>query len=337
MRDDYALRAFRAIAEHGGFTRAAAALDVTASALNQTLRQLETQLGARLLHRTTRRVGLSEAGHELLKRIAPALNELDAAMDALRQHGDRPAGRLRITVPDVVATAMLDPLLGGFMARWPDVRLEIHVDNGFNDLIAEGFDAGIRLGESLQRDMVAVPVGGPMRSVVAGSPDYFARRGRPKQPRDLQDHDCINFRRISNRAIHHWEFAHKSGPRKAQWFDVSVDGRLTVNSVPLGVRAAIEGAGLVNVLEPFAREALADGRLESVLGDWLPPYEGFHLYYPSRFQVPPKLRVFIDFLREHRQQAGAPQRSGRDGRAAAGSTTSSRQERLRRISSPCTT
>ncbi|MBD8899850.1 LysR family transcriptional regulator [Rhodanobacter sp. DHG33] len=314
MRDDYALRAFRAIAEHGSFTRAAAALDVTASALSQTLRQLETQLGTRLLHRTTRRVGLSEAGHELLQRIAPALNELDAAMDALRQHGDRPAGLLRITVPDVVATALLDPLLGEFMARWPDVQLDIHVDNGFSDLIAEGFDAGIRLGESLQRDMVALPVGGPMRSVVVGSPDYFARHERPKQPRDLEAHDCINFRKISSRAIYRWEFAHKTGPRKGQWFDVSVHGRLTVNSIPLGVRAAIEGAGLATVLEPFAREALADGRLESVLDDWLPPYEGFHLYYPSRFQVPPKLRVFIDFLRDRRSAAEAPQRPGHEPR-----------------------
>lgn len=301
MRDDYALRAFRAIAEHGGFTRAAAALDVTASALSQTLRQLETQLGTRLLHRTTRRVGLTEAGHELLRRVAPALSELDAAMDALRQHGDRPAGLLRLTVPDVVGIALLDPLLGEFMERWPDVRLDIHVDNGFSDLIAEGFDAGIRLGESLQRDMVAVPVGGPMRSVVVGSPDYLGRHGRPQQPRDLQAHDCINFRKISSRAIYHWEFAHRSGPRKGRWFDVSVNGRLTVNSIPLGVRAAIEGAGLACVLEPFAREALDDGRLESVLDDWLPPFEGFHLYYPSRFQVPPKLRVFIDFLRERRQ------------------------------------
>jgi DNA-binding transcriptional LysR family regulator len=305
MRDDYALRAFRAIAGHGNFTRAAAALDVTPSALSQTLRQLEMQLGARLLHRTTRRVGLTEAGHELLQRITPALNELDMAMDALRQHGDRPAGLLRLTVPDVVAIALLDPLLGEFMARWPDVKLDIHVDNGLSDLIAEGFDAGIRLGERLQRDMVAVPVGGPMRSVVVGSPDYFVRYGRPKQPRELESHDCINFRQASSRALYRWEFAHRSGPRKGRWFEIAVNGRLTVNHIPLAVRAAIEGAGLASVLEPFAREALDDGRLESVLDDWLPAFDGLHLYYPSRFQVPPKLRVFIDFLRERSQAAEA--------------------------------
>ena len=316
MRDDYALRAFRAIAEHGSFTRAAAALDVTASALSQTLRQLESQLGTRLLHRTTRRVGLTEAGQELLQRISPALKELDAAMDALRQHGDRPAGLLRLTVPDVVAIALLDPLLGEFMARWPDVRLDIHVDNGLSDLIAEGFDAGIRLGERLQRDMVAVPVSGPLRSVVVGSPAYFARHGRPTQPRELEAHDCINFRQASSRALYRWEFAHKSGPHKGRWFELPVDGRLTVNHVPLAVRAAIEGTGLACVLEPFARESLADGRLESVLDEWLPPFDGFHLYYPSRFQVPPKLRVFIDFLRESRQTAEAqrPGRATRNGR-----------------------
>jgi DNA-binding transcriptional LysR family regulator len=306
MRDDYALRAFRAIAEHGNFTRAGAALDVTASALSQTLRQLETQFGTRLLHRTTRRVGLTEAGHELLQRITPALKELDAAMDALRQHGDRPAGLLRLTVPDVVATSLLDPVLGEFMARWPDVRLDIHVDNGLSDLIAEGFDAGIRLGERLQRDMVAVPVSGPMRSVVVGSPAYFARHGRPGQPRELEAHDCINFRLISSRALYRWEFAYKNGPRKGRWFEIAVNGRLTVNDVPLAVRAACDDVGLACVLEPFARAALADGRLESVLDDWLPPFEGFHLYYPSRFQVPPKLRVLIDFLRERQAMERAP-------------------------------
>ena len=298
MRDDYALRAFRAIAEQGSFTRAAAALDVSASALSQTLRQLEDQFGTRLLHRTTRRVGLTEAGQELLRRIVPALNELDAAMDAARQHGGRPSGLLRLTVPDAVAISLLDPLLGEFMARWPDVKLDIHVDNGLSDLIADGFDAGIRLGERLQRDMVAVPVTGPMRSVVVGAPAYLDRRGRPAHPRDLAAHNCVNFRQTSSGGIYRWEFAQRSGPRKGRWFEIAVDGSLTVNSIPLAVRAAIDGIGLATVLEPFARAAIADGRLESVLDAWLPPFDGFYLYYPSRFQVPPKLRVFIDYLRE---------------------------------------
>ena len=298
MRDDYALRAFRAIAEQGSFTRAAAALDVSASALSQTLRQLEDQFGTRLLHRTTRRVGLTEAGQELLRRIVPALNELDAAMDAARQHGGRPSGLLRLTVPDAVAISLLDPLLGEFMARWPDVKLDIHVDNGLSDLIADGFDAGIRLGERLQRDMVAVPVSSPMRSVVVGAPAYLDRRGRPAHPRDLAAHNCVNFRQTSSGGIYRWEFAQRSGPRKGRWFEIAVDGSLTVNSIPLAVRAAIDGIGLATVLEPFARAAIAEGRLESVLDAWLPPFDGFYLYYPSRFQVPPKLRVFIDYLRE---------------------------------------
>jgi DNA-binding transcriptional LysR family regulator len=298
MRDDYALRAFRAIAEHGSFTRAAAALDVTASALSQTLQQLEQRLGTRLLHRSTRRVGLTEAGRELLQRIAPALSELDAAMDAMRQHGGRPSGRLRLTVPNAVLPSLIEPMLAEFMARWPDVQLDIHVDNALSDLIADGFDAGIRLGERLQRDMVAVPISGPMRSVVVATPAYLERHGRPKHPRDLQTHNCVQFRLASSGALYRWEFAHKSGPQKGRWFEIAVDGSLTVNDIGLSMRAALDGIGIAYAMEPFVREALADGRLESVLDGWLPPFDGFYLYYPSRFQVPPKLRVLIDFLRE---------------------------------------
>lgn len=298
MRDDYALRAFRAIAEQGSFTRAAAMLDVTPSALSQTLRRLEQRTGARLLQRTTRRIGLTEAGHALLRQIGPALDELDAAMEALRQHDGRPGGLLRLTVPDVANTSVLEPLLAGFMARWPDVHLEVHVDNGLSDLIGEGFDAGIRLGERLQRDMVAVPVSRPMRSVVVGAPGYFARHGCPKQPRELERHACINFRLASSRAIYRWEFAHRSGPKKNRWFEIAVNGSLTVNQPSLAIAAAIRGLGLTHMLEPFARQALDEGRLESVLDDWLPPFEGFFLYYPSRAQLPPKLRAFVDFARE---------------------------------------
>lgn len=300
MRDDQALRAFRAIAEHGSFTRAAAALDVTASALSQTLQQLERQLGTRLLQRTTRRVGLTEAGNEMLVRITPALNELDMAMDAIRQHGDRPRGTLRLTVPSVIAQSMMEPMLGEFMLRWPDVRLDIRVDDGLTDLIAEGFDAGIRLGERLQRDMVAIPIGGPMRSVVVGSPLYFKRHGYPKAPKELQNHNCIKFRLISSGAIYRWEFAHRSGAQKGRWYEIAVDGSLTVNDISLALRAAEDGIGITNVLEVSARASLDAGLLECVLEPWLPPFEGFYLYYPSRFQVPPKLRVFIDFIREWR-------------------------------------
>jgi DNA-binding transcriptional LysR family regulator len=311
MRDHYALRAFRAIAECGSFTRAAAALDVTPSALSQTMQQLEKTLGTRLLQRTTRRVGLTEAGQEMLQRVAPALSELDLALDAIRQHGDRPRGTLRITVPSVVAQSIIQPMLGEFMARWPDVHLDIRVENGLTDLVAEGLDAGIRLGERLQRDMVAVPVGGPVRSVVVGSPAYFKRHGRPKEPKDLQRHNCIKHRLDSSGAIYRWEFAHRSGPQKGRWYEIAVDGSLTVNDVPLAIRAAEDGIGLTCVLESSARAWMDDGRLESVLEAWLPPFDGFYLYYPSRFQVPPKLRVFIDFVREWGAREAVKHRSAR--------------------------
>ncbi|RDS79823.1 LysR family transcriptional regulator [Dyella monticola] len=298
MRDQYTLRAFRSIAEHGSFTRAAATLDVTPSALSQAMRQLENELGTRLLQRTTRRVGLTEAGQEMLQRIAPALDELELAMDAIRQHGDRPRGTLHVTVPAVVAQTVIQPMLAEFMARWPDVRLDIRVEDGLTDLVAEGLDAGIRLGERLQRDMVAVPISGPMRAVVVGAPSYFKRHGYPKDPKDLQRHHCIKHRLASSGAIYRWEFAHRHGAHKGRWYEIAVDGNLTVNDVPLALRAAEDGIGLACVLDISARAALDAGRLESVLEPWLPPFDGMYLYYPSRFQVPPKLRVFVDFLRE---------------------------------------
>jgi DNA-binding transcriptional LysR family regulator len=298
MRDHYALRAFRAIAEHGSFTRAAATLDVTPSALSQTVQQLESQLGTRLLQRTTRRVGLTEAGQEMLQRIAPALSELDLALEAIRQHADRPSGTLRLTVPIMVSQTIIEPMLGEFMARWPDVQLDIRVENKLADLVAEGLDAGIRLGENVQRDMVGVPLGGALRAVIVGSPAYFKRYGYPKTPKDLQNHRCVKFRFPTSGAIYRWEFAHRSGPQKGRWYEIAVDGSLTVNDLSLSVRAAEDGIGLVSILEISARAGLAAGRLESVLEPWLPPFEGFYLYYPSRFQVPPKLRVFIDFIRE---------------------------------------
>jgi DNA-binding transcriptional LysR family regulator len=306
MRDDYALRAFRAIAEHGSFTRAAAALDVTASALSQTLQQLETQLGTRLLQRTTRRVGLTEAGSDLLKRIAPALTELDRAMDETRQYGDRARGTLRLTVPFIVSQWMIEPMLAEFMARWPDVRLDIHVDNSLTDLVAESFDAGIRLGERVERGMVAVPISGPMRSVVIASPAYFERHGRPENPKDLQSHNCIKFRLPSSGAIYRWEFAYRSGVQKGSWYEIAIDGSLTVNDFSLALRAAEDGIGITYLLDMNVRPLIDAGRLECVLEPWLPPFEGLYLYYPSRFQVPPKLRVFIDFVREWSTRTAAP-------------------------------
>lgn len=294
MRDDTpALRAFHLIARHGSFTRAAAELEVTASALSQTMRQLEQRLGVRLLQRTTRRVGLTEAGKAFLERITPALAAIDMALDELRQHGERPAGTLRVTVPEIVLEWLVAPMQSEFLRRWPDITLDIDVTGGLVDLVAGSYDCGIRLGERLARDMVAVPLGGPVRSVVVAAPAYLDRHGRPQHPRDLQAHACVRNRYISSGAIYRWEFA-----QRGRWFDIDVSGPLIVNDPALAIRAALGGLGLTHTLEPAVREHLAAGRLETVLDTWLPPYDGFYLYYPSRFQVPPKLRAFIDFLRE---------------------------------------
>lgn len=296
--DATALRAFRLIARHGSFTRAAAEMEVTASALSQTLRQLETHVGVRLLHRTTRRVGLTEAGRAFLERISPALGEIDAAIEALRQHGDRPIGTLRIAVPQMVLDHLIAPMLADFMRAWPELKLDIHVENRLTDLIAEGFDAGIRLGERLARDVVAMPLGGPQRAVVVGSPSYFRQHAKPLHPRDLATHDCVRFR-FNSGAIYRWEFAHPTGPSKGQWLEIDVDGPLTTNEPAMAIRAAIDGLALTHMVKPSVRTAIAAGQLETVLDDWLPPFDGFYLYYPSRLQVPPKLRVFIEHLRSH--------------------------------------
>jgi DNA-binding transcriptional LysR family regulator len=300
MRDEHAaaLRAFRLIARYGSFTRAAAELEVTPSALSQTLKQLEASVGVRLLHRTTRQVGLTEAGTDFLARITPALNEIDAAMEALRQHGERPAGTLRVTMPQNLLDWLIGPVLVEFLRTYPDVKLEVLCDSRLVDLVAEGFDVGIRLGERLARDVVAVPLGDKVRAVVIGSPAYFARHGRPQHPRDLEQHACVRYRYVGSGAIYRWEFAHRSGASRGQWFDMDVDGPITTNEPAIGIHAALEGLALMHAVEPMVRKAIAAGHLETVLDPWLPPFDGFYLYYPSRFQVPPKLRVFIDFLRE---------------------------------------
>ncbi len=295
MRDDApaALRAFHLIALRGSFTRAATEMDVTPSALSQTMRQLEQRLGVRLLQRSTRRVGLTEAGQQFLDRIAPALTAIDDAIEDLRQHADRPAGTLRITVPRIVLDWLVAPLQVEFLQRWPELKLDIDVNDGLVDLVAGGYDAGIRLGERLARDVVAMPLQRQLRSMLVGSPAYFATHGKPQHPKDLQQHVCIRNRYTSSGAIYRWEFAERQ-----RWFEIDVDGPLIVNDPALAIRAACDGVGLAHTLEPAVRELVAQGALESVLERWLPPYEGFFLYYPSRFQVPPKVRVLMDYLRE---------------------------------------
>ncbi len=253
-------------------------------------------------------MGLTEAGQLFLERIAPALAEIDGAVEALRQHGDHPAGTLRITAPHSLLDQLIAPMLGDFLRAYPDMTLDLVVDSALTDLVAEGIDAGIRLGERLARDVVAVPLGGPLRAVVAGSPAYFAQHGRPQHPRDLQQHACARFRYSGSGAIYRWEFAHKSSVGKSRggqtsgqrgrWFEIDVTGPLITNEPTLQIRAALDGLLLVHALEPMVREHIAAGHLQTVLDAWLPPFDGFYLYYPSRLQVPPKLRAFIEFLRE---------------------------------------
>lgn len=306
MRNDHtaALRAFRAIAAHRSFTRASEDLEVSPSALSQTLRTLEARLGVRLLQRTTRRVGLTEAGRELLARVAPALGEIDNALEQMQTLSGRPAGTLRITVPPVAIPALIAPHLADFLRTYPDIRVDVRTDSALNDLVSDGLDAGIRLSEKIQQDMVALPLGGPQRSLVVASPAYLKASGIPKHPRDLQRHNCIRFRFSHPAQPYRWEFAHPSGPQRGRWFEADVDGNLICNDTGLMLRAVLDGVGLAHMMAIQAREHLAGGRIVSVLERWLPPYDGFYLYYPSRFQVPPKLRVFADFLRERLADAG---------------------------------
>ncbi len=292
-----AVAAFACVARHASFTRAAAELGVSPSALSQTVRALEARLGLRLLHRTTRRVGLTEHGERFLQRVAPGLSQIDAAFEDLDALRDRPAGKLRINLPRFVAEHLVLPRLPGFLARYPEVDVELYQEAGFADLVAGGFDAGIRLGESLARDMVALPIGPRMRQVVVGAPAYFARHPAPRTPQELIEHDCIGLRKASGR-LYAWEFTDPQRLAGKRDFDIQVEGRLVFNDSRLGRLAALAGLGLAQLFEWEVADDLAAGRLQRVLDDWLQPFDGWYIYYPAREQMAPKLRVFIDFLRE---------------------------------------
>lgn len=292
-----ALLAVAAVARHGNFTRAALACGVSTSALSQSVRALEAQLGVRLFNRTTRRVALTEAGAQFLARVQPALAEIEAAFDALDASRDQPAGTLRINLPRVASELLVLPHLAEFMERHPQIRLELALEDAFADLVGAGFDAGIRLGESLAPGMVAVPVGGPIRIAVVGAPAYFGRHAPPATPDDLAAHDCLHYR-FATGGVYRWEFARPDEPQRV--FDALTQGRFMTNDLRTMVRAAEEGVGLLHVIEDFVREQLDSGRLVPVLQDWCPSFPGFYLYTPGRAQLPPKLRAFIDFLREKR-------------------------------------
>ncbi len=283
---------FLAVARERSFTRAAARLGVSQSALSQTVRGLEARLGLRLLTRTTRSVAPTEAGERLLHAAGPRLDEIEAEMAALSELRDKPAGTIRITAHDHAVRAVLWPALDKFLPDYPDIKLEIVIDYGLTDIVAERFDAGIRTGEMVAKDMVAVRIGPDMRSAVVGAPSYFAKRTRPKTPQDLTAHACINLRLPTHGGLYAWEF--EKGGREIR---VRVEGQLVFNGTAPMLDAALSGFGLAYVPEDTVRTHLADGRLIGVLADWCPPYPGYHLYYPSRRQPTPAFALLVNALR----------------------------------------
>ncbi|UJB32040.1 LysR family transcriptional regulator [Chromobacterium sp. Beijing] len=289
----HALQAFRLIAQHGSFTRAAAQQEVTPSALSQTLRQLEAQLGVRLLNRTTRKVGLTEAGQALLARIRPLLEQLDGALEDTRQWQGQLSGTLKLTLPHTAAALLLYPLLAGFMRAHPQLKLELDVNNQLVDIVERGLDAGLRFGESLQQDMQAVAVSAPLRFCVAASPAYLRTRGVPAHPAMLRQHDCLRYRFASSGQVYRWQFVDAGRP-----FEVAVQGPLTANDTAAALHVALGGLGLAYLPQAMAEPHLADGGLIAVLEEWMPPAEAFYLYYPHHLHQPAKLRAFIDYLRQ---------------------------------------
>ncbi|NRP72041.1 HTH-type transcriptional regulator PgrR [Ensifer psoraleae] len=285
------LAVLSAVAAHGSFRAAAKELDVAPSAVSHAVASLEASLGVRLLSRTTRSVAPTEEGRRLLERLRPALEEIAHALEAAAEARERPAGNLRITAPRFAADLILAPRLGAFLDRYPDIVLEIANEDGFTDIVEEGYDAGIRLGESLEADMIAVRVGPDLTSAVVAAPSYFERHGRPAHPRELAGHRCIR-RRFSNGTLYRWEFE-----KEGEEITVSVAGPLILGEDRPIIKAALGGAGLAYLFESRVSEEIAVGRLERVLEDWCAPYAGPYLYYPSRRQMRPALRAFIDFFR----------------------------------------
>jgi DNA-binding transcriptional LysR family regulator len=296
MRDELSgLTALLSVAEKKSFTAAAAELRVTPSAVSQTIRALEERVGVRLLQRTTRSVGLTEAGARFVARLRPALDEVQGAFEALSDLRDRPAGVLRLSMPRFAYALVLRPCLPRFLAEYPEIQVDIRVEDTTSDLIEERFDAGIHLGETIGRDMIALRVSDDQRLAVVGSPSYFAARGRPKHPRDLGAHDCINYREREESAIYRWEFS-----ERGKDFEIAVNGRVLVNDRELMVLAALDGLGLAYVAESRIQEHLEAKRLIRVLDVFCPLFPGLFLYYPSRANIAPKLEAIVDFFRRHR-------------------------------------
>lgn len=292
-RDEFSeMRAFLEVARERSFTRAAARLGVTRSALSHTVRALEERLGVRLLARTTRDVAPTAAGERLAEGIEPHFESIAAEISALSALRDKPSGRVRIVCPDDAIDLVFRPRLTGFLRDYPDISVEFVVDNGFTNIVERQFDAGVRLGEAVAKDMVAVRVGADVRYAVVGSPDYFARRSAPSVPQDLTGHNCINLRLPTSGSIYSWEFQ-----KDAREFTVRVDGQLTFNNLGPALDAAVDGLGLAYAPAEFVQRYLDSGQLREVLTNWCPTFQGYYLYYPSRRHPSPAFSAVVDAFR----------------------------------------
>ena len=289
------LKAFSAIVEEGSFVRAAARLRVSPPALSQSIRQLETRIGVRLLNRTTRSVSATAAGDALFSRLAVAFGELESAIADVHAARDRPAGSLRINVPRVAAVRFIAPILGDFQRAYPDIALTVIVDDTLADIVEGRFDAGIRLGERLEKDMVAVKLSEDLQMAAVAAPAYLENRVIPRHPQELHQHQCIKFEWPGGGNLYRWEFA-----RGKRALEIAVEGSLTVNDTELMLNAVLDGVGIAYMLEYQVRPWIEQGRLVRFLEAWSPSFPGFYLYHPSSRHVPPALRAFIDFMRARR-------------------------------------
>ena len=286
------LLAFLAVGRERSFTKAAAKLGMSQSSLSHTIRELESRLGVRLLTRTTRSVAPTQAGERLLQNIGPRFEEIDAELAAVRDLRDKPAGTIRITSTEYSADAILLPKLAKLLPAYPAIKIEIVVDYGLSNIVAEGYDAGVRSGEQVAQDMIAVRIGPDLRMAVVGAPSYFRKRSEPKKPQDLIGHNCINLRLPTHGGLYSWEF--EKGGRELK---VRVEGQMTFNGAAQMLNAALAGYGLAYIPEGMVEPHLAKGRLKRVLGDWCQPYSGYHLFYPSRRQSSAAFTLLVDALR----------------------------------------
>jgi len=301
QREDWgSLAAFAVVAEERSFTRAAARLGVSPSALSHTMRRLEERLRVQLLARSTRSVSTTEAGERLLARAGPALVEIRHAVEELGQLVGRPSGHVRITASRTAARMVIAPVLPRFLQNYPDIVIETLIEPGLTDIVAKRFDAGVRLGESLQKDVVAVPVTGQLRMAVVGAPHYFVAHPPPAAPHDLRKHRCINFRLPAAGTIYKWEFE-----QSRHKVEVAVDGPLIFDDEDMVIEAALAGLGIAYLVQDQVSPLIQAGALNRVLEDWCPPFPGFFLYYPGRRQVSPALAAFIDAVRVPRMPAKA--------------------------------